>query len=79
MGQLYKSSDKAKGGDRGNQHTGGKVLEGDLATLTDMSVSKNQSSRWQKLAESSEKELEKTLPMQTTISRLSRYGQENLK
>ncbi len=60
-GQLYRDSEKPRGGDRGNQHTGGKVPQDDLATLDDMAVSKNQSSRWQQLADSSDKNFEKAL------------------
>lgn len=49
-GQLYKDSEKAKGSP-GNQHTGPVARHDGSKTLTDMGVSRDQSSRWQGLAE----------------------------
>lgn len=39
-----------RGGDRGNQYTGGKVDGSDNATLTDLGITRDQSADWQRRA-----------------------------
>ena len=60
-GELLSEMEKARGGDRGNQHTGGKVAARDFGeprTLSDMGITKDQSSKWQRLAAVPESEFE---------------------
>jgi len=49
------------GGNRGNQHTGGIVVSDDNATLSDLGVTRDQSSQWQQLAEIPEEEFDEYL------------------
>ena len=51
MGELLGEKELSRGGDRGNQHTGGKVAPDDLAspTLKDLGITKNQSSASQRI------------------------------
>jgi hypothetical protein len=49
---AIKMIEKARAGfDRGNQHTGGKVASDDHATLAALGITKDQSSKWQRLAQ----------------------------
>ena len=61
-GQIYREAEKAKGAKEPGTKRG-KVTRspGTTASLEDLGVSKNQSSRWQKFAESSDKQFETAL------------------
>lgn len=49
-GQMLQQTEFKKGGDRGNQFTGGKVTDDDHAKLSDLGITKNESSTYQKIA-----------------------------
>jgi len=72
-GQLYKSSEKAKGVP-GNQYTGPIARHDGSKTLADMGVSRDQSSRWQGLADLEEQTFEEavTQPGASTTGILNR-------
>lgn len=61
IGELLKVMPKARGGDRGNQYTGGKVAADDLATLSNLGITKDQSSVSQKLAVIEEDDFEEVI------------------
>ena len=62
VGQMLKDMEKAKGARQPGTHRGTTRLhDGTASTLSDMGISKQQSSRWQKLAEVNEKEFESAL------------------
>ncbi len=68
MGELIQEEQDAgrlatRVGDRGNQHTGGKVVTDDIASLPDLGISRDRSARAQKLADVPAEQFEAALPV----------------